>query len=218
MDIHLGTEVTPGLVAGLQPDVVIVATGGTPIQPNLPVREGAKAITTQQLQGQAKEFVRLPGSKRMSSLTKLLLPVGERVVVEGSDLAGMEAVEFLAKRGKTVTVVDAAPQLGEGVLIPWLVRLFPWIAAMGIQSFAGVIYEAVTREGLLLTTAEGERKMIPADTEMVVNRHDRNDALYQTLQGRVPEVYLIGDAKGRPSADIRGAVHDGARVAPKIWR
>jgi len=110
-------------------------------------------------------------------------------------------------------VVEEAPQIGEGVLIPWLVRLLPWMEARGIETYAGVTYEEVNREGLVITTADGERKTIPADTVMVINKYGRNDALYQALQGTGPEVHLIGDAKERPSAYIRGAVHDGARVA-----
>jgi 2,4-dienoyl-CoA reductase (NADPH2) len=216
VQVQLGTEVTPELVQKVKPDVVILAPGGIAVTPEIPIQDGSRVVTTEQLKGQAKEFVRVLGSKWMSSLTKIFLPVGKKVVVVGGDLAGLEAAEFLVKRSKEVVIVDEAPQIGDGMLIHWLIRLMPWLAAKNVPTYAGVQYKAITPQGLTFVTAEGEEKTVEADTIMIVNRYKKNAELYDRLLGLVPEVHLIGDAKEDRTGYIRGAIHDGARIALSI--
>jgi len=214
--VNLGREVTAALVTREKPDVVIVAGGGKPEVPDILVEAGAKLVTTEQLKAQAKGFLRFLSADAMAQMTKVFLPVGKDVVVVGSDLAGLEAAEFLVKRGKQVTVIDEAPAPFEGVLIHWLVRLMPWLEAKGVVIYNGVKYGKVTSRGIDFTTAEGEDKTISADTVMVVNSYGRNEALYDALEGIVSERYLIGDAARDKTEYIKGAIYDGARVALKI--
>ncbi|NPV86750.1 MAG: FAD-dependent oxidoreductase [Anaerolineae bacterium] len=213
--VELGKEVTPQMLEKVQADVVILAVGGKPIPPQIPCDE-KKLVTTEELKAKSKDFVRLLGADWMNALTKIFLPVGNKVVVVGADLAGLEAAEFLVKRGKQVTVVDEAEQPGEGMLIQWLIKLMPWLAAKGVQVLTGVKYEEITADGMVISTKEGERKVLSADTVMWVNKYTKNDALYKALQGKVSEVYLVGDGKEEKPAYIHGAILDGAKVAISI--
>lgn len=211
--VQLSKEVDVSLVEKVKPDAVIVAVGGEPIEPDLRAEKGADVVTTEQLKKQAERFVRLAAPRLMGALTKLFLPVGKKVVVVGSDLAGLEAAEFLAKRGKEVTVIDKGEQMGEGMLMLMkMPRFLLWIQAKNINVYNGVKYQEVTPEGIKITTKEGETKAIEADTVMVVNKYRKNAKLYEALQGKVPELYLIGDAKSDERGYIRGAISDGARI------
>lgn len=214
--VHLGKEVDPALVERVKPDAVILAPGGTPIDPGIPGMNLPNVVTTEALKSQAKEFVRYLGPRLMSRLTKIYLPVGKRVIVVGGDLAGLEAAEFLAKRGKEVTVVEQADQIGEGMLIQWFLKLGPWMQAKKIQAYAGVKFEEITAKGMTITTKEGERKTLAADAVMVVSRYRKNTRLHDALKGKVPALHLIGDAKSDTSGYILGAIHDGARVGLTI--
>ena len=51
---------------------------------------------------------------------------------------------------------------------------------------------------------------------MIIEKDRKNDDLYQALQGKVSEVFLIGDGKEDKNAWFDGSVHEGARVALKL--
>jgi 2,4-dienoyl-CoA reductase (NADPH2) len=210
--IQLGKEVDADTIIRESPDAVILALGGKPADLPIPVKPGAKVVTTEQLKGRVKKLINLLGPLFMHRLTKIFLPLGKKVVIIGSDLAGVEAAEFLAKRGREVTIVDEDKRLGEGMLIHWLVRFRRWMKTKNIAAYNGVKYEEITPEGITITTKEGERKTINADTIMIITRYQKNDALRQALQGKVPELHVIGDAKSDQPGYIIGAIHDGARL------
>lgn len=113
-------------------------------------------------------------------------------------------------------MVTEAPQIGQGALIPWLVRYMPWLEARGIPVHSGVTFKVLDEDGLHVVTPDGEEKVLAADTVMVVTRYARNDALYDGLEGVVPERYLIGDGAREDPAYIAGAIRDGAEVALSV--
>lgn len=213
VNVQLGKAVDVDLIEEKKTDTVIVAAGGEPIELDLHAERGPKVITTEQLKKQAERFVRLAGPRRLGELTKLFLPVGKKIVVVGSDLAGLEAAEFLGKRGKEVTVIDEAEEMGEGMLMLMkMPRLLAWMQAKNIRVYNGATFRGVTSTGIKIITKEGETKTIEADTVMIANKYRKNTKLYDALEGKVPERYLIGDAKSDQRGYIRGAINDGARI------
>jgi len=214
--VHLGKEVDVGLVNEVGPDVVILATGGKPTPHGIPVNNGAQVVTTEQLKRRAGKFISLFGVRLMRALTRIFLPIGKKVVVVGGDLAGLEAAEFLVKRGKQVTVVEQGEKLGEGMPIPWLIRLLPWMEAKNVSVFTGVKYQEITSKGITITTRDGEPKTTEADTVMVITKYSQNNELYEALKGKAPELYLIGDAKSDQQGYIVGAIYDGALVGLSV--
>lgn len=51
------------------------------------------------------------------------------------------------------------------------------------------------REGSVqVTTAEGKKETIPADTVIIAVGYKANDRLYKALEGKVPEIYCIGNS------------------------
>ena len=75
----------------------------------------------------------------------------------------------------------------------------------------GVTLREVTDEGLLIVTAKGEERLIPADTIVTALPLSPNTRLLDELQGIAPEVHLIGDSK-EPGLVV-DAVAAGAAVA-----
>ncbi|MEI8132644.1 MAG: NAD(P)/FAD-dependent oxidoreductase [Leptolinea sp.] len=206
--MQFNKEVTPEFVKKEAPDVVIMATGGKAV--DAPI-SGSKVVTTEELKGQAKGFVRILGPDAMAALTKILLPTGKKVVVVGSDLAALETVEFLVNRGKQVTLVDEAENIGKGVGIPYIIKYPLFLQAFGIPMYMGVKQYKPTKDGLVVVTKEGKEVSLECDTIMVVSQFSRNDALYNALEGVVAERHLIGDARNVDGpVYIHGAIRDGA--------
>jgi 2,4-dienoyl-CoA reductase (NADPH2) len=132
----------------------------------------------------------------------------------GGALAGCQLAEFLVKRGRKVTIVDTAKKLGEGLLANDPTRLFKWFLLKGVVMMTEVKYEEITDQGLILTTKEGERKTLEADTIITVLPLQPNLGLQRSLEGKVPEVYQIGDS--REPGYIHSAIADGSRIARLI--
>jgi 2,4-dienoyl-CoA reductase (NADPH2) len=74
----------------------------------------------------------------------------------------------------------------------------------------GVKYEEITDKGLTITTKEGKKQTIEADTIVTALPLLPNTKLLKELDGIVPEVYTIGDCKD-PHL-IVDAIADGSRI------
>jgi 2-enoate reductase len=75
---------------------------------------------------------------------------------------------------------------------------------------AGASCEEISEKGVIITTDEGERKEIPADSVILAVGYRSNDALFTEIESELPEVYCIGDA-ANPER-IREAVHIGYKT------
>ncbi len=129
-------EATPALVAQLQPDEIIVATGA---QREAPVIAGveqkhvwsgeelrrlmtgdradeiakAKLSLTERAMFKAGGMLRVTDSTQaLQSLSKLWMPLGKKVVIVGGGLVGLELAEFLLARGRQVTVLEPGNRAG----------------------------------------------------------------------------------------------------------
>ena len=209
-----GKEVNAELIKKEAPDAIVLAVGGKPKDAPL---KGSKVITTEELKHKASGFVRVLGPDAMATLTKIFLPTGKKVVVVGSDLAALEAVEFLVHRGKEVTLVDTAPQIGKGVGIMQILKYPIWLQAVGVKMHLEVKELREFPSGIFFVDKEGVEQTIDCDTVMVVTQFERNDGLYNELEGVVAERYLVGDARSEDDlAYIHGAVRDGANAGLAI--
>ena len=212
--VKLGTEVTPSLINEMKPDVVLVATGGTPAVPQIPGIDGPNVVKNADLHKMLKFFIKFFGPKYLRMLTKLWMPLGKRVVIIGGGINGCELAEFLVKRGRKVTIVDEAEELGEGMIKHLKHQLFFWFRKKGVVMMAGVKPVAVTAKGLTVLTKQGYNQTIEADSVVPAIPMRPNTELFESLKGKVPEVYAIGDCNN-PKL-IADAVADGWRVGNVI--
>jgi len=188
--INLGTEVTPDLVEETKPDAVVVATGAMSLVPDIPGIERSSAFTAEQVLGGQE--------------------VGSRVVVIGGELVGCETADYLAEKGHKVTVTRRGPRMatkvGPGVREILLNRL----EKNGAALLSGVSYEDVSDRGVTVTTSEGERRTIEADTVVLAAGAKPDSQLATALEGRVPELYVVGDCV--EPRNIAEAMAEGYRV------
>jgi 2,4-dienoyl-CoA reductase (NADPH2) len=212
--VKTGEEVTAALIEEINPDVVIVATGGTLTVPEIAGIENKNVVTTPSLHRQVKPYLRLLGPRALGWLTRYWLPIGENVVIIGSGLHGCEVAEFLIKRGRNVTIVDAAEVPGESMLDFRLGLFLEWFAKKGMTMYNRVRAMEVIDDGLIITTKDGEKRILRADSIIPTSPLKPDTALFESLEGKAPEVYAIGDC--REPRMIVDAIADGWKIANAI--
>jgi 2,4-dienoyl-CoA reductase (NADPH2) len=194
--IKLGKEVNLPLIESIKPDAVILATGGIPVVPDIPGIENKKVVSTKSLQRKLDFFMRFFGPGTMRSLTKFYLPVGKRVVIIGSDIQGCELAEFFTRRGREVAVVDKAKKPGERMVDVLFSYLNGWFEKKGVTLINGVReYVKITDDGLIIVDKDGKERLIPTDSIVPSLPLMPDSELMTQLEGKVPEVYAIGDCE-----------------------
>lgn len=83
-----------------------------------------------------------------------------------------------------------------------------------ITLLPGIRYNEVTSGGLVVTTKEGEKKTIEADTIVLAAGAISDKKLYEDIKGKVAEVYCIGDCVA--PRKIREAITEGYRIGLEI--
>ena len=214
VDVKLGKECNASRIAEAKPDVVILAEGGSPVLPNVPGIDGRNVIRSSDLYGTMRFYLRLFGSKRLRKLTKVWMPVGKSAVIIGGAIQGCQLGEFLVKRGRQVTIVDTEGELGKGLYPERKTRLFYWFGKKGVTLIEGARLVEITRDGLTIVTADGQTRVLAADSVICTLPVAPNRGLLESLREQVSEVYAIGDCDG-PGL-IPDATAAGWRIANAI--
>jgi 2,4-dienoyl-CoA reductase (NADPH2) len=209
--VKRGQAVDAKLVRELAPDVAVVASGSRLRVPDIPGIESKNVVTSSVLQARSKIPMRVLGPSFLDWATRILLPMGKRVVIVGGLMQGAQLAEFLIKRGRQVIMTETGNELCTGMLAFHRTRLLEWLRAKGATLLAGVTYEKITDEGISLTTQSGEQRFFGADTVVVLSIREADYSLYEELKEVVPEVHVIGDC--REPGTLVDAVESGYRAA-----
>jgi 2,4-dienoyl-CoA reductase (NADPH2) len=213
--VKLGTEISAATVQDIKPDALIVAGGGVPAVPDIPGINRPNVISNAELHSKLKFYLRFLGPKTLRWLTRFYLPVGKRVVIIGGSLHGCELGEFLTKRGRKVTIVEKSVTLGQGMVDVIMAYLFNWFRKKGVMLIGGVKeYVEITDKGLTIMDKDGVKQTLEADTVIPALPLKPDLALYESLKGKVPEIYAIGDCQ--EPALIADAISKGMETARLI--
>ena len=194
--------------------MVIVATGGTPAVPKITGIDRPNVINGADLHRRLKLFLRFLEPETLRSLSRYYMPIGKRVVIIGGAIQGCELAEFLTKRGRKVTIVESGDVLGQGMVDVLLGHLLMWFKKKGVASITGVKHVEITNKGVTVTTGDGKKQTIQADTIVPALPLTENMGLVEALKGKVPEVYAVGDC--REPLLIVDAIGTGSRIAGAV--
>jgi 2,4-dienoyl-CoA reductase (NADPH2) len=212
VDIRLGTRFDPVLISQIQPDAVILASGGLPNVPEIPGIDSPNVFSVPKLYKMLKFFLKFFNPETIKKLSRIWMPIGKRVVILGGGLHGMEVAEFIIKTGRKVTIVAAEPTLADDRWSNLMnIRMMNWLVKKGTAVHTGVKIERITRKGLEITTREGEGITIEADTIIPTTDLLPDTSIARSLEGKVKEVYCVGDCK--KNGLIINAVREGYSVA-----
>ena len=216
--VRLNTEVTTGMVEQEKPDVAIVATGGEALMLNIPgIRERHVVTAHDVLSGKVRR------------------PYGD-VLIIGGGMVGLETAELLAHPGynpivgrTSVTVVEMMGNVGVDMVPEGRTLLMERLHAAQVRILTNRKVREILQDGVVVIDTILETK---PDRTVVCKEGDREEAirgmktivlamgarsvdlLSAELKARVPEVYVIGDAR-KPRKALE-AIAEGAEVARKV--
>ena len=179
VDVRLGTPATRDAVLADEPDLVVGATGATPLPPDFPFDADARVVTVWELLGGAVKEI----------------PANAAVLDDGSGFwHGISAAEYLAERGAAVELLT--PARGIALAIPHE----SVAGVLGRLGSNGVRYRPLTTvtsaRGSTVSLADavtGEASEIEAELLVVRTRLRPDDALLRELGGEVPALVSVGD-------------------------
>jgi NADPH-dependent 2,4-dienoyl-CoA reductase/sulfur reductase-like enzyme len=184
--VELGKELTPAEVKKAKADAVIVATGVKPVVPG----DEVPGLSARSNVVMAEDV--LLGKAKV---------VGDRVLVIGGDLVGCEVAEFLADKGKQVTVARRTQFMANKMNPDMRLLLVDRLRQKGVRLLTGVQYQNVTDDGVAMHVRGGITSMaeiaadamknVPADTIVIAAGSTPNTDLADKLKG--VKVQSVGD-------------------------
>lgn len=193
--VHLNQPLTEEIVDREKPDVIIIATGGKPIMPDIPGIDKPIVATAHDVLEEKVE-------------------TGSKVIIVGGGLIGSETANYLAHHGKTVTIVEQLHDIAldeEAYVRHFLLKdLKEFNVEVHVNSKVveitdrGVIAE---KDGEKITLDGFDKVVIAVGVEPV-------NELAEKLKDKAPEVIVVGDAKEARKA--LEAVQEGYEAGLKV--
>ena len=192
---HMNVEVTLGTIEKENPDVIILATGSSPVTPPVPGIDKPIVST----------FIEVFNGDK---------PAKRKTVVIGGGATGCEVALHLSENGCPVTIVEQLPRIGGQLESITKKVLLSKMKENGIQSMPGYRLSRVEDNGVLVTDQEGNDLFIEAESVVVSIGNKPDNNLYEKIKSLGKELYQIGDCLEPRSA--KAAIYEGAVIGRAI--
>ncbi|MBN7795965.1 FAD-dependent oxidoreductase [Parahaliea mediterranea] len=233
VDVRLNTQATPALLRQLGADEVVVATGARRDLPDIPGKERDFVFSGDEMRalvlGEQGDSLRrktsgltraltragsVTGANRhpwlLRQVSRAWLPLGRRIVVIGAELVGLELAEYLAHRGREVTVIDSAARAGAGLYLVRRMRLLHELRELGVVMVNRARDIAIGEQRVSYRNYRGQRRQVEAEQVIVAQGATGDQALAEQLREQDFTVHTIGDCNG--VGYIEGAMESAAEL------
>ncbi len=199
VEIKFGIEVTPELVAGENPDALIIATGANPKQVDIKGLETNRVVLAWDV---------LRGDVVLQN---------QKVAVIGGSMMACETAEFMADRGNEVSVIkmragsymaeDCEPTNRRGIM--------EFLQEHRVKEVTDHDLKEITSDGVdLVDNTTGDPMSLEAEVVVLALGSAPVRDLSEALEGHGISFHMIGDCN-QPN-NIKQAIYQGARVGRQV--
>jgi len=194
VEIRLNSEADAANILAANPEIVILATGGVPLTPDIP-NDGIPVV----------QAVDILNGKVMA---------GQKVLIVGGGLVGLETAEYLLTQMRQATVVEMLEKAGEGLNPNIQYFVFKTLKEGGVKIDTNTKVVKFTKDGAICSTPQGETRYSGYDMVVLAVGAKAYNPLEEKLKSKVKSLHVIGDAK-KPRR-IVDAVEEAARLAVQL--
>jgi 2,4-dienoyl-CoA reductase (NADPH2) len=235
--VKLRTVATPELMRSLKPDEIVVATGAVRTMPDIPGSDRTNVFSGDEMrklvlgQDLGSLSAKVDGPTRwalaagaMTGMSKDLelirwaskswMPLGQRIVIIGSELVALELAEFLAHRGRAVSVIDEVAKFGAGIQIVRRWRVLHEARELGVALLPLARDIRIGDGAVIYVNPHDQVRSIQADHVIVAKGAHGNLELANALRRAGFSVHTAGDCNGVSYID--GAMSSAAEVVQAI--
>ena len=193
--VEIGKEFTAESIPSSIPDVVIMATGSSPLIPDLPGVSYPKVVTAKAvLSGQ--------------------VTIGSKALVMGGGMIGSETADFLSELSVEVTLLEMLEDIAMDMVIWQREFLLERLAKRGVKVIPSAKVIEIFEDGVKFIRGGKEENIRGMDHIIIAMGAKSVDDLSSKIKGEVKEFYIIGDAS--EPRKIVDAVRDGMEIGLKI--
>lgn len=175
--IKYNTPLTRYIVDCEKPDIVIIATGGTPLIPSI--------------KGVNEENIVLANDILLGKKV-----AGEKVIIIGGGLVGAEVADQVAFYGSQVTIIEMKEQIAKEAQSNVRYRLLERLQKRNVTLLTNTKLIEVKDRAVILKKENGDELTITdIDTIIMAVGSSPNKALQEELIGCAAKVVVIGDAE-----------------------
>lgn len=194
VDVRLDTRVNADLLLEEKPDVAIIATGAKTVIPIIPGNNRPLVVG-------------------VDDVFNKKIKIGQQVIVYGGDVVGIETAEFLAQKGKQVTLIEPGDRIGKHVALTLLPLLPQELKTLGIGIQVEHHLEEFVPGGISVLGPGGKHFFIPCHAVVIAREQMPDTELAGTLASLYPtfKVICAGDCRREPQyfLSLEEAIHDG---------
>jgi NADPH-dependent 2,4-dienoyl-CoA reductase/sulfur reductase-like enzyme len=193
--LEMGKEFTAEMLDPLKPEALIVATGALPHLPDWKGVKESKALSVDEVLSEGAE-------------------IGQTILVVGGGGSGAEIADFLSEMGKGVTLVEMLENIASDLVTHLQHYLGQRLEQKGVTILRSTRVLELGKGYAMVEDASGVRRLNGFDTIVLALGSTPNDSIYKGLEGKMSELYLIGDAV--EPREIVDAVYEAEAIAVKI--
>jgi 2,4-dienoyl-CoA reductase-like NADH-dependent reductase (Old Yellow Enzyme family)/thioredoxin reductase len=190
--VRTNTEVTEGMISEGTPEVVILASGGERINPDI-------------------SGIDLPHVCDAWQVLSGAVPPGKHAVVIGGGLIGMETADYLCQKGTQVTLVEVLKRSPVLKITSHGYMLHTRLKEAGCRLLFSTTLTKIEESSVTALIEGREQILSPVDQVVVAVGLKPRDGLKEILQARNIRHFIVGDAL-QPRR-ILEATEEGARAA-----
>lgn len=195
--VKLGVKVDSGLIQKTKPDVIVMATGSKPAWPSFENSPPKKLLTSHEI-------------------LRKKLPKGESFLIIGGGSVGCELAEYLAEKGKKVSVVEILGEIASDAESNVRKLLTQRLGEKRVAIYTCSKVQKVKGDKATVVNEKGEVSELQADVVVAAVGAVPNPTSFKGIEKMrpAPEIHTIGDCQ--QPGKILQAIHDGNRVGRMI--
>ncbi len=195
VDVRLNTEVSEDLPELVEADAIIVATGATPLMPEIKGIENAVDIISAHI-----------NPERLK---------GEKIIYCGGGLSACDSALETAMKGKKTIIVEMLDEVSVDYHFINKAALIPMLNQYGVEIYTGHKVIEIAPNGVKTLTKDGQEVFIEGDTMVAALGMKANNTIAEKIASKYHiKTRVIGDCEkvGRVGNAIRSGFYAGRYI------